>query len=201
MDRETRKNLFLSGVGSASGGTYFKVGVQGMGTVQGDIDCVDCSLEGMTTIRGSIKAETMKAQGAVRILGNITGGAIALEGRVKIFGGCDADQFVATGAMTIRGLLNAEDVSFRLYGPSHVKEIGAHRVRVEQEKGPSVFGRLKTLSVDTVEGDDIYLENTIAKVVRGNTVVIGEGSKVELVEYHDKLDRHEGASISIERKV
>ena len=42
---------------------------------------------------------------------------------------------------------------------------------------------------ESVEGDDIYLEYTTAKVVRGNTVRLGAGCKIDLVEYKTSLEK------------
>jgi hypothetical protein len=49
--------------------------------------------------------------------------------------------------------------------------------------------------VDTIEGDDIYLEHTTAKVMRGDTVDIGDGCEIDLVEYRTDLKKTPDASV------
>ena len=53
-------------------------------------------------------------------------------------------------------------------------------------------GRLVT---DTIEGDDIYVEYTTAKTVRGNNVRIGDGCDIGLVEYKNSFELDKGSQI------
>jgi len=191
----------MSGVSKASGGTYQNVTIQGIGKVHGDIECEDCRIEGVATILGNVKAQAIRMQGRVRIQGDVSGENVNLEGQVTITGKCDAEKFVGSGVFTIAGLLNAGEISIRVYGPSHVGEIGAETIRVEKESGRSLLGRLKILSTETIEGDEIYLENTKAKVVRGNRVVIGAGCNIELVEYRTAFEQHESAHVVTQKKL
>ncbi|MNR67595.1 hypothetical protein D3C85_1916860 [compost metagenome] len=57
------------------------------------------------------------------------------------------------------------------------------------------------VTVAVIEGDDIYLENTRAKVVRGNQVVIGPGCEIDLVEYKVLLEKKKGANVKGSRKM
>lgn len=57
------------------------------------------------------------------------------------------------------------------------------------------------LKVQTVEGDEIYLENTEAKVVRGTRITIGKGCQIDHVEYSDSLEVDEKASVGEREKV
>jgi cytoskeletal protein CcmA (bactofilin family) len=201
LEEQRRSNLMMAGVGKASGGIYQNVNIQGVGTVQGDIECVDCSIEGVATISGNVRAQTISIKGKASAQGDVSGEAVSLEGQVTISGKCDAEKFVGTGAISIAGLLNAGEISIQLYGPSHVGEIGAETIRVEKEPGRSLFGRLKRLSAETIEGDEIYLENTKANVVRGNRVVIGAGCNIELVEYRTEFEQHKSARIGTQKKL
>jgi cytoskeletal protein CcmA (bactofilin family) len=201
LEEGSRINLMMSGVGNASGGMYQNVNIQGVGKVQGDIECVDCSVEGVATIFGSVNAQSIRIKGKATVKGDVFGEIVNLEGQVKISGKCDAEKFIGTGAFTITGLLNAGEIFMQVYGPSHVGEIGAETIRVEKESGRSLLGRLKTLSAETIEGDEIYLENTKAKVVRGNRVVIGAGCNIELVEYRTEFEQHKSARIGTQKKL
>jgi cytoskeletal protein CcmA (bactofilin family) len=201
LEGQPRNHLNLSGIGSAPGGTYQNVSIQGMGKVQGDLECVDCSLEGMVTINGSVKAQTIRIQGKASVKGDVSGEEVNLEGHVSISGKCDADKFVGTGAFNIDGLLNADEISIQVYGPSRVREIGAETIRIEKESGPSFIGRLKKLIAEIIEGDDIYLENTKARVVRGNRVVIGAGCNIDLVEYRVEFEQHKSARVGDQKRL
>jgi hypothetical protein len=51
-----------------------------------------------------------------------------------------------------------------------------------------------------IEGDDIYLENTVAEIVRGNSVEIGPGCTIGLVEYANKFSKDKDSTVKKETK-
>lgn len=71
-----------------------------------------------------------------------------------------------------------------------------------------MFGLLKffaadsaELSAESIEGDEIYLENTNARVVRGNNVTIGPGCEIELVEFKNDFRQLKGAKVNDSKKI
>ncbi len=201
MNEGSGINLVISGVGTASGGTYQNVEIKGVGTVNGDIRCVVGRVEGLATIVGSVAAENLSIQGKATIRGDVMGGAVTFEGQVTVSGRCSADRFSGMGGVRIAGLLNADEVNLRLVGPTYIEEIGASVIRVVKEPVPTIFGRFKMLSATVIEGDDVYLENTQANVVRGNDVVLGVGCKIASVEYRTVFKAHETATVGQHSKV
>ncbi len=143
------------------------------------------------------------------------GGKLAAEhldvkGGFKVKGDSTAETFSSKGAFSVAGLLNAGNVEIVLYGPCRAKEIGGETINVR--KGTAFrLGRLINsilfsldlnggLSTDTIEGDDIYLEDTKAKAVRGNNVTIGQGCDIGLVEYRGKFEQSKQSSVRENRK-
>jgi hypothetical protein len=59
----------------------------------------------------------------------------------------------------------------------------------------------KELTVRIIEGDDIYLENTHAKVVRGNNIEIGPGCEIKLVEYKYSFKKDEMAEVGTHKNI
>jgi cytoskeletal protein CcmA (bactofilin family) len=57
------------------------------------------------------------------------------------------------------------------------------------------------LEVDSIEGDEIFLESTKARVVRGKKIQIGEGCEIESVEYSESLDIAPGAQVKEQKRV
>ena len=45
----------------------------------------------------------------------------------------------------------------------------------------------RELTTNLIEGDEIYLQNTNAKIVRGINITIGEGCNIGLVEYSGEI--------------
>jgi hypothetical protein len=52
-----------------------------------------------------------------------------------------------------------------------------------------------------IEGDDVYQEDTKAKVVRGNNVMIGQGYEIKLVEYKNHFAGGKGGKVKENKKI
>ncbi|KYD07463.1 polymer-forming cytoskeletal protein [Saccharococcus caldoxylosilyticus] len=232
-----RKDLVISGTGSASGGLYDLVKISGTGKVHGDIDCNDMAIYGTATMEGNVKAKAAHISGKARITGslktehvkihgsarmggdvqckqfdchgsanvggNLSADEVHIHGEAAIKGGCDAEQFKARGEFSIGGLLNAETIQIKPFGHCQAKEIGGERIEVKLQ-GITFLKKLLFhfgLTVESIEGDEIYLEYTSAKAVRGNRVTIGPGCDIEVVEYQDEFQCDPGAKVGTYKKV
>jgi len=65
----------------------------------------------------------------------------------------------------------------------------------------SIFPNTDVLATESVEGGDIYLEYTKAKVVRGNNVNIGPGCEIDLVEYRNDFQQVKEARVKDSNKI
>ena len=245
METKTGKDLKINGDGSASGGVYEGIKINGSGRINGDVDCeyFKCNgdakvigsvvtqstkVNGTATVTGNLKTEEFKVTGFFKVGGNVeaketkingqaeleknlSADTIEINGELKLTNDCNAETFHTNGAFSIGGLLNAGDVKLKPYGPCKVKEIGCEKIDVRRGNAfnirsiiTSVFPSYDSktaLTVETIEGDDIYLENTKAKVVRGNNVEIGTGCNIELVEYKTSYSKTDDAVVKEEKKV
>lgn len=216
-------DLKINGQSSAAGGNYNAVIINGEGIITGDLDCIKLKINGRCDINGNVKAESVDVYGTNSIKGNLEaekakiygnvdiGGNVSVDkaetyGSIRVDGDCNAEVFKIEGMFTIEGLLNAGELELRLYGASKAHEIGGENITVKR-KGKSGFLGLKgmmqgkELTVGTIEGDDIYLENTQAKVVRGNSIEIGPGCEIELVEYKDDFKQDKKAEIGTHKNI
>lgn len=200
--------------------------INGSGEVNGDVESGKFRINGSGTVRGNLKAEELKVNGScnfdasvtcesIMISGssdirqNLDAQQVKINGSLKIDGDCNAEQFVSKGMFEIGGLLNADNVDVHLYWhKSRVREIGGETITVRL--GSNRFGMLRSilplsfhkpgLETNTIEGDEIYLENTTAKVVRGNNVTIGAGCDIGLVEYKGIYQKTGDAKVEQEIK-
>ncbi len=239
MRSDTRGDMKYSGIMTMPGGTYKRVDLDGVITIDGDIDCREIRVNGVFNGNGKVKSNTGKingvaniqggmesdeidingdlkigddmavhevnGEGRLSVKGNIVSENFDLRGELTVKGNCDAEAFGCKGAFRIDGTLNAGDVSVNLYGPSNVKEIGGGKISVRKGGSrsvgilttlflPIVYGKAH-LIVDTIEGDEVSIEHTTAKAVRGGTVVIGDGCEIDLVEYRTDFKKAAGASV------
>jgi cytoskeletal protein CcmA (bactofilin family) len=223
MDKKATRNLFLSGIGTASGGDYDEVRIDGVGKINGDIDCGNLVFNGSGEIRGSVRAEVLEVRGSAVILQDVRSERAAVQGKIRIKGGlcteeidiqgqlsvggdCQAESITGQGVIAVGGLLNAESIEMTLYGHSRVKEIGGGTIRITN--GRAGFGLLHKflppftrLTADTIEGDEVYLESTRAKVVRGREVTIGPGCEIERIEYQTGFRQDKDAKVKSHQQI
>lgn len=202
--------------------------INGSGNVEGNLDLDDGKIIGSGTVDGNIKAHQLKITGSGQIRGTVSGSSLTVSGSVTIGGNLDvqnvriegsakvghdlnAENFYSDGSFEIAGLLNADEVNIRLYhSKSKAREVGGGKINVSTGLS-SGFNVLKTiftlgmynpiLEADSIEGDEIVLENTTAKVVRGTHVTIGKGCNIGLVEYKGTYRKIGDANVSEERKI
>jgi cytoskeletal protein CcmA (bactofilin family) len=185
--------------------------ISGSGTVEGDLAAGSFKISGSGKIAGSVTADELTISGSGNVGKNVEAQTVRVEGSAKINQDCTAENFQSDGAFEIGGLLNADQVTIRLYGfRSKAREIGGGRIHVSV--GPAHgLGVIKTilsmgilnpiLEADVIEGDEISLENTTAKIVRGNNVIIGNGCDIGTVEYKGQFVKMSDAKIGTEIKL
>jgi cytoskeletal protein CcmA (bactofilin family) len=196
----------VNGTGRVMGNVKAKhIKVNGVTVIEGAVDSEQLIINGQTDIGGDLSVRQLKLHGKSDIGGNLTGDRLEIGGELTVQMDCEAEAFVAKGSFDIGGLLNAGNVEIHLYGPCKVREIGGETIQVRrsgfglsiQKIIHSLFPSFENrLTVDTIEGDDIYLEYTTAKVVRGIRVNIGPGCEIASIEYKDHFEQDKGAKVS-----
>lgn len=166
--------------------------VEGNASITGNVKVESIGAYGQMDIKGDVECTKLKVGGSVKVHGNLAAEEVKIQGFLKTTGDCEAEMFQAKGAFCVGGLLNAGRIEVNLHGGCEVKEMGGEHIEVRRA-GSSPLGKLlkhlfkNTLTVETIEGDEIYLEDTHAKVVRGNRVEIGPGCEIDLVEYSTEI--------------
>jgi cytoskeletal protein CcmA (bactofilin family) len=218
----------ISGDGTAYGNIEAKqFKTSGRSKVKGDVKSDTFTVSGSSEIEGKLQADTIKISGSVEVGGGVefhalnvqgtlsvdgpvAGTNIDLWGMLNVNGDCEAEVLNARGSFEVSGLLNAGVIDVKLYGACRAKEIGGETIRIVR----SGFGfKLKSwffslflgthagLEAETIEGDDIRLEYTKAKVVRGKKVSIGPGCEIDLVEYNESLELDDSVQLGDSKKL
>jgi cytoskeletal protein CcmA (bactofilin family) len=185
--------------------------VHGFSRFSGDLHSNKLKIEGRADIDGSVSGKDIKVHGNIKVKGSLSGETVDIHGGAKIAGDCEAESFKVRGHFVIGGLLNAGEIDIMLldFG-SQAKEVGGEWIKVKKpDRGfqlkkliySYILQKDMGLKADTIEGDEIVLEYTKAKVVRGNRVKIGPGCEIELVEYKDHFSQDNGAVVNEHRKL
>ncbi|MBY0120346.1 cytoplasmic protein [Bacillus sp. S/N-304-OC-R1] len=160
----------------------------GESDIHGNLECTEMKILGTSNIRGSANIQNARIFGTLSVGENIHGEEIILKGSLSVKKDAEFEKFCSTGAFNINGLLNADivDISLR-YDISKTDEIGGNKITVKKKSSIFPFRGDGKLETRVIEGDEIFLENTMAEIVRGKSVHIGTGCVIKLVEYESDL--------------
>ncbi|MEK3905462.1 hypothetical protein [Paenibacillus sp. FSL R7-0179] len=226
MEKNELPDLVMDGVNTAAGGRYHKVNINGVSKIngalqahtyscdgvmkqKGDLAADELEMNGTLNLKGNLQVGEMKLNGVVNGEGSLRGERCVIDGMLKLKGDCELEELTGEGVFTVGGLLSAGRIEFGLHGQSEAGEIGVESL-VIRKKGNTAWGRLLGgmipklkigLRAKLIEGDMLDLEYTSADVVRGGTVIIGQGCSISRVEYRTGLTVHPGAQVGKEEKL
>ena len=200
--------LFCSGAAKIEGPLAAGSGkVSGSLDVEGDAafgEGTELTVSGSIKVEGSLRAGKLSVSGVCKTEGDVSGTEITVSGVLKTPADVQAEKFQSSGALSIDGLLNAETVEIELNGDNAVGSIGGGRVLARNKpRGFSLFGRQKRncLKTELIEADEIDLENTDCRTVRGVNVHIGAECVIDRVEYSGTLTTAPDAQIGEKVKI
>lgn len=220
-------DLRINGHGSANGGKYDSVNINGSGRIDGDLDCIDLKINGQCNLKGNVNANHMKINGnssidgtveskkmeingATDIKGSLSAENAEIYGSISIEEDCNAESLKIGGSFKIEGLLNADELELILYGSSQADEIGGSKITIKRKGKYDLFSLKsiifafeggKELITQTIEGDEIYLENTKAKIVRGDSIELGPGCGIDLVENKNSFKMNDDSAVTEHKKI
>lgn len=165
--------------------------IHGKYDLNGDVTSSFMKLNGACDISGNAQIEISKNKGRLEISKNFSGNQLFNKGHLSVNGSVTFEKFISDGRFQIDGLLNAEEINISpTFSTSTVQEIGGEKITIKIQQGIARMlpfigkGRVET---NLIEGDEIYLENTHAKVVRGQNIEIGPGCEIGTVECSGKF--------------
>jgi cytoskeletal protein CcmA (bactofilin family) len=218
---DNKVDLKIYGQGNSCGGNFKDVIIKGNGQINGAVNCRNYNIygngdiigdlnadaiiiKGQAEFEGDVEANELKIQGEVRIKGDLSTEEAVITGNLKSNGDFNAENCKFEGGFEIDGLLNADKLEINMYWPCKVLEIGGTTINVKNDNKFSILGikniimpqsQSRLLIVDSIEADDIYLENTTAKIVRGKNIELGPDCHVDLLEYQEKFKDHEKSNV------
>ncbi len=207
----TADNIHISGSGHAMGVEAGEIRVSGSFRAEGNVKAQSLHISGSGHLDGTVEAGNIHISGSFHAGNVISAREIHTSGSIHAESGVEADKILLTGGATVKGLLNAEEIKIRLGGKCNIAEIGGERIEVRKGENRinlafSIFGFNKRfahcmLEANSIEGTEVYLENTICPVVRAKKAYIGEGCEIGRIEYEETIEIHEGAVVKEQVKI
>lgn len=177
------------------------ININGTLDCKGNIKAKDIKINGTLGCSNNISSNNMKVSGGAYIKGNAIFDNLEVRGTIDIEGNCEGRDFLGYGAVKVRGLLSADKINIITYRDSFIKEIGGEDIVIKRKENrglgfilfnPFSRGRVES---DCIEGDNIFVENTICKVLRGNNITVGEGCRIDRIEYLGELTIDEKSEV------
>jgi cytoskeletal protein CcmA (bactofilin family) len=113
MEKTTERNISISGSGTASGGDYHQVKVNGSAHINGDIQCETFKCNGSSHIEGNITTKTAKINGSAHIEGNMDAAEMTINGSTDIDGDLNCKELKVQGSSSVKGDLKGEEIIIR----------------------------------------------------------------------------------------
>lgn len=184
--------------------------IVGSVSVTGSLEAEEIRIAGNLDANGDVETKSLVLRGGMNIKGGVKSDDIKVTGYATITKNCEAETFRSEGPLSIGGLLNAGEVDIRIHSRCRVVEIGGENIKVRRGHHSGLGNMIKALFipadffkgklvVDSIEGDEIRLEDTKAKVVRGKNLVLGDGCEIDYLEYASEC-RISGRSIVKDKK-
>ncbi|GAA0363340.1 polymer-forming cytoskeletal protein [Bacillus horti] len=166
----TKNKLSIQGIGSASGGEFDKVHVNGKGTIDGDVDCQEFDLNGAGTVHGDIKSEAFRVNGSASIDGKVEVEDGRLDGATKLQHELIFKSFEVNGSITVGGFVQGEKMNVK----GRLKAGG--NCEVDDFKLEGAFKINGLLSADHV--DAVLYGQSNAREIGGQKIVVKRQRKV-----------------------
>ncbi|MBQ8830936.1 MAG: hypothetical protein IJ017_05010 [Oscillospiraceae bacterium] len=175
----------------------------------GEIKAKEFSASGSAKNNAALTADVVKVSGGFKVGGKLKAVELRVSGGLGVDGDIEAENARITGGVSCAGLINAEEFYLDTSGSnySHAESVGGSRITVENRRTKGflekLFGsRNGYFEVrESIEGDEISLENTRVKTVTGRNVIIGEGCRIDLVRYTESVDVHPDAKVGKLEKI
>lgn len=143
-------------------------------------------------LKGNFK-DLVKVRGELSIKENSSFENIEVLGELKALENFEGNSFYGYGKINIEGLLSADKVEIITRDNSEIKEIGGENISIKKNTRKKLLGVIFNqinkgyVRCNLIEGDNIYLENTICDVIRGENITIGKGCTIGTIEYSNNI--------------
>lgn len=185
--------------------------ISGSGKFGGDVSCSEMHVSGSVSADNITVRDEVRISGAIRTKGAVKCNDARISGKTEC-ASFDAENFKSSGEFRIDGLLNVGTADIKLYrgtGSCTAGSIGGTTIRVEKSDDSAirffnVFNVRKHVMLtvsESIEGDEIYLENTECHLVIGKKVFIGEGCKIDRIQYTEIYEANAGSQVGEMQKI
>lgn len=182
--------------------SFNEMQVNGTTSISGDSNGGDIEVNGSAKFIGNINAKCCEISGSISVEGSISSDEIKSQGMLNVSKDCEGEKIHLAGGFRVDGLINGEEIEIKSGWSSRASSIGGKKITIKEGYGfgglgilissvKKIFtGESALVNCDSIEGDDIYLENTSAKIVRGKNIVLGKNCNIQKIEYTENFQNN-----------
>ncbi len=180
--------------------------INGDATFLGNVAGILGQFHGRTKVLGNLNLKEMEMNGQGKIKGNWEAERVKVLGSLSVGGTFTGDQVLIRGGCHFRSPICVNHLELRLHANSSAKTIEGEFIHVKRVFGflwllQNLFFQSLSLTAQSIEGKVVILENTRAKMVRGDRVMIGPRCEIEHVEYRSHFHQHTGAVVHHRKQI
>jgi cytoskeletal protein CcmA (bactofilin family) len=212
----------VDGVGTVNGGVYNDLHINGVCTVDGDLEAESLKINGVCTCTGNVTAKVFNCDGVLTVSGNLRAGTADIDGICTVNGKkVEADRIKCDGVLSVDGEISADVIEAE--GKVNAAEIVGDSIRIKsywKNRGPlrALFRlgekanikysavdlnegllvkrmSMKFSVIDLIEGTTVELRGVHAKSVRGRDVRIEKDCEIDHVDASGELVIHQRARV------
>ena len=209
---ECDKEINISGSGKFEDVKTQSLAVSGSFSADSLTVYKDMKISGSCKVRKDLSAKNAQFSGSIQTGGNIKFGAAAVSGKLECKKNVEAEDITVTGRIYVDGLLNAENTVIKFgYGAftNRINSIGGTNIKIVYYKEGKfdlrdiIFdhGNVITKVEESIEGDNIFLQNTECPLVVGKNVTVGYGCKIGKIQYYNKCEIKDDAIVGKREKI
>jgi cytoskeletal protein CcmA (bactofilin family) len=174
------------------GGVFGNLDIDGVVTIDGDLEAAHLDIDGVFTCRGSIKADSLDCDGVATIEGDLRTKTADVDGVLTLKGSrVEADFIKCDGVLSIPGQVSADVIEAD--GFLNAREIVGDRVTIGSfrksyfliklwRRAKEAVGVNDFSKIDLIEATTVSIQGVHAQSVNGHDVTIGRGCKVDRVD-------------------
>lgn len=192
-------NFKLNGIGKFNGGEFYDVTVNGIGTLNGDLNSENLIINGMFTSKGEIKAKNkIDINGSSKFEKTVKCHELELNGTAKFLESVEVEKASINGFLTVEKELSVGDIEISSASFS-IRELHADKIFIKDLHKIRAFNTL--YEIGEIECTEIEANSLKCKKISASVVKLGKNAEVDLVEYSDYVDIDPRANIKEVRKV
>ena len=198
----------IEGVGTFQGGVYSDLKIDGVCTIEGDLEAESLVINGVCTCTGNVKAEKLDCDGIMTIEGSLRAGTVDIDGVVTVNGNkIEADRIDCDGVLSVEGEISADVIEAD--GKLHAEEIVGDKITIKSFRRSGIKGlfirfgekigdkwNMKFSVIGLIEGTTVELRGVCAKSVSGQNVSIGKYCEIERVDASGELVIHPTSKVA-----